>query len=70
MDYIGFSMTLTFATCETRHCENISIVDDTLDETEEVIDYSLEPTTSGLDPRITIRPDKGEITITDNDGSI
>ena len=70
MDYMGFSMTLTFAACETRRCVDVNIVDDLVDGPDEVFDYSLEPTTSGLDPRITVRPDEGEVVIADNDGSI
>ena len=68
MDYGGFSETLTFDTCETRCCVNVSIVEDLVDEPDEIFDYSLEPTGSGLDPRITITPDTGEVVISDNDG--
>ena len=68
MDYSGFSMTLTFDTCETRRCVNVNIVDDLVDEPDEVFDYILGPLPAGLDSRITIRPDMGEIVITDNDG--
>ena len=66
MDYSSFSMTLIFATCETRRCVNVNIVDDLVDEPDEVFDYILGP--ACLDSRITIRPDVGEIVITDNDG--
>ena len=68
MDYSGFSMTLTFDTCETRCCANVNIVDDLVDEPDEVFDYILAPPPAGLDPRITIIPDMGEIVITGNDG--
>ena len=64
MDYSGLSVTLTFDTCETRHCVNVNIVNDLVDEPDEVFDYSLEPAPTGLDPRITIRPDMGEVFIT------
>ena len=67
MDYSSFSMTLIFATCETRRCVNVNIVDDLADEPDEVFDYILRPACQ--DSRITIRPDVGEIVITDNDGS-
>ena len=70
MDYIGFSMTLTFDTCEIRRCVNVSIVDDMVDEPDEVFDYILTPPPAGLDPRITIRPDMGEIFIIDDDGKV
>ena len=67
MDYIGFSMTLTFDTCETRHCVIVSIVNDMVDEPDEVFDYIIGLQPAGLDPRITIRPDMGEIFIIDDD---
>ena len=70
MDYIGFSMILTFDTCEIRRCVNVSIVDDMVDEPDEVFDYILTPPPAGLDPRITIRPDMGEIFIIDDDGKV
>ena len=69
MDYSSFSMTLTFDTCETHGCVNVSIVDDLVDEPDEVFVYSLGPPPAGLDPRITIRPDMGEVFIFDNDGN-
>ena len=67
MDYSGFSMTLTFDTCELRRCVNVNIVDDLVDEPDEVFDYILAPPPAGLDPRIAITPDVGEIVITGND---
>ena len=70
MDYIGFSMTLPFDTCETRHCVNVSIVNDMVDEPDEVFDYIIGPPPAGLDLRITIRPDMGEIFIIDEDGNV
>ena len=69
MDYIALSMTLTFDTCDTRRCVNVSIVEDIVNEPDEVFDYSLVPAPIGLDPRITIRPDMGAVLITDNDGN-
>ena len=68
MDYGGFSETLTFDTCETRCCVNVSIVEDLVDEPDEIFNYNLEPTASGLDSRIIITPDMGEVVINDNDG--
>ena len=68
MDYGNLFMTLTFDTCETQLCVNVSIVDDMVDEPDEVFDYILAPPPTGLDPRITIRPDMGEVFIIDDDG--
>ena len=68
MDYSGFSMTLTFAACATRHCVNMSIENDMVEEPDEVFDYILGRLPAGLDPRITIRPGRGEIFIINDDG--
>ena len=67
MDYMGFSMTLTFDTCEIRRCVIVSIVDDMVDEPDNVFDYILAPPPASLDPRITIRSDMGEVFIIDDD---
>ena len=69
MDYGGFSTTLTFAACATRRCVNVNIVNDMVHEPDEVFDYILGPPPAGLDPRIAIRPDMGEVLITANDGN-
>ena len=67
MDYIGLSVILNFATCETRHCVNVSIVEDFVDEPEEEFGVILERTV-GLNNRITLDPVDGNIFIMDNDG--
>ena len=67
MDYIGLSMDLSFAACETRQCVNITIVDDFVDEPDEEFDVTLERTI-GLDPRISLRPVNAMVLIEDNDG--
>ena len=70
MDYGGFPTTLTFAACATRRCVNVNIVNDMVHEPDEVFDYILGPPPAGLEPRITIRPDMGEVLITANDGNV
>ena len=67
MDYIGLSMILSFAACETRQCVNITIVDDLVDELDEEFDITLERTI-GLDSRISLRPVDARVIIEDNDG--
>ena len=69
MDYSGFPTTLSFAACARRRCVNVNIVDDMVDEPNEVFAYILGPPPAGLDPRIKIRPDMGEVFINDNDGN-
>ena len=67
MDYIGLSVDLSFAACETRQCVNITIVDDLVDEPDEEFDVTLERTI-GLDPRISLNPVDARVLIEDNDG--
>ena len=59
-------MVLNFAACETRHCVNISIVEDFLDEPEE-FGVILERTL-GLNNRIELDPVDGRVLIINNDG--
>ena len=66
-DYSAPSVTLKFATCETRQCLNVSIMDDVVDEPEESFSYTLERLVN-LDPRIILAPSAGEVFILDNDG--
>ena len=67
MDYIGLSRILSFPACDTRQCENITIVDDSEDELVEEFDVTLERTI-GLDPRISLNPVDARVVIHDNDG--
>ena len=67
MDYIAFSMDLSFAACETRQCVNITIVDDSVEEPVEEFDVTLERT-MGLNPRIRLRPVDARVVIHDDDG--
>ena len=69
MDYLELNTTLSFATCETRRCMNVTIVDDLVDEPLEFFNYTLERT-SGLEMRISLDPIDGLISITDNDGIV
>ena len=66
MDYGGVDMILTFGACEIKRCVNISIVDDTFREINEVFTYSLRRTTS-LNSRISLESVDGGIIIADND---
>ena len=66
-DYSSLHTTLTFAACETRQCVNVNIVDDSVHEPDEVFVFTL-TSTPGMNSGISIRPDMGEIVITDNDG--
>ena len=66
MDYGGVDTILTFGACEIKRCVNISIVDDTVREINEVFTYSLRRTAS-LDSRISLESVDGGITIVDND---
>ena len=54
----------TLGACGIRLCWHISIVDDTIDESDESFSLTLERT-AGLDPRITLSPSAGEIIILD-----
>ena len=65
MDYIGLSMVLSFPSCETKQCLNITIVSNLVDEPVEEFDITLERTT-GLDTRISLQPVDARIII-DND---
>ena len=57
---------MTFSACETRHCVNVTIIDDSVGEPDESFSYTLERTL-GLDPRITLTPSDGEAVIVDDD---
>ena len=57
-------MMKTLNACRIRLCWYISIVDDTIDESDESFSFTLERT-AGLDPRITLSPSAGEIIILD-----
>ena len=65
MDYGELSTILSFPTCGTRQCVNVSIVDDDVLENVESFDITLERT-PGLDVRIALDPVDGIISIIDD----
>ena len=65
-DYEAVSEVLTFALCETRHCVNVSITDDLVNEPEETFSLSLTKISSFVTPSTTA----GEVLITDDDGKV
>ena len=60
---------LLFASCQTRSCINITIVDDSILELVESFDVTLERTAE-LDERISLLPVDGVVEIIDNDGML
>ena len=68
MDYIEVSRILRFAACEARHCVNVTIVSDLVDEPVEEFDVTLERTI-GLDPRISLQPVDARVVINDDNES-
>ena len=69
MDYLELNTILSFAACETRHCVNVTIVDDLVDEPgpNKFFDYTL-LRGPDLDSRISLTPVDGAVEIIDNDG--
>ena len=67
MDYIWVSTILMFGACGTRHCVNVTIVNDDILEMPESFTVTLERT-PGLDSRITLNPVDTVVEITDDDG--
>ena len=67
IDYGGVSSTLMFAACESRQCENLTIIDDATLELTESFTVTLERTLN-LNSRITLNPVDRDIEILDNDG--
>ena len=65
MDYGALSTTLMFDTCETRQCDNISVVDDVTLEMTESFSVTLERTPD-LNSRITLDPVNGKMYIDDD----
>ena len=63
-DYEAVNEVLTFAPCDTRHCVNVSITDDVVNEPEETVFLSLNKISSF----VTLRTTAGEVLITDDDG--
>ena len=66
VDYVSTSVTLTFDQSNTRACGDISITPDDIYEGDETFSVTL---TTG-DEDVTLEPDGGVVTITDNDGGL
>ena len=64
-DYIRLSRILSFPSCETRQCVDVTIVNDLVDEPVKEFDVTLERTI-GLDPRISLQVVDARIIISDN----
>ena len=66
-DFHTISTNVTFGACETRHCVEVTIVnDDELENTESFV-VTLERT-SNLDRRIILAPANTRVNINDDDG--
>ena len=66
-DFFSINKTVTFSVNELRKCLTVTIVDDEVVELSKSFSISLERT-ENLDERITISPDRGIVTIEDDDG--
>ena len=66
-DFIPINETVTFSRNELRTCLEVTIIDDEVVELSKSFSISLERT-ENLDERITISPDRGTVTIEDDDG--
>ena len=64
MDYVSTTVTLTFNGTSTTACTDISITPDDDYEGNEIFSVSLTTT----DSNVTLNPDRGQVTITDDDG--
>ena len=67
VDFEPLEVLLTFESCETRKCVNVSILDDGVDEPDEFFTYNL-TRTSNLHHRIQLGPVDGRVEINDGDG--
>ena len=66
-DFFAINKTVTFYGNELRKCLEVTIVENEVVELSESFYISLERT-ENLDERITISPDRGTVTIEDDDG--
>ena len=65
-DYTSITMVLTFDGSNTRGCSDVPITDDVIYEDDETFSVTL---TTG-DGDVTLEPDSGVVTITDEDGGL
>ena len=65
VDYTSITVTLIFDGSNTRQCNEVAITDDNIYEDDETFSVTL---TTG-DEDVTLEPDNGIVTITDDDGS-
>ena len=65
-DYLPVQHNMRFESCTSRSCVEISILEDTLVEIDEVFNIILERTPE-LDRDITLDPVEGQIKIVEND---
>ncbi len=63
-DYVAVDVDLVFDANTSRSCVNVTTTEDVIYEDSEVFDVNLK----AADMDVTVAPDKGEITITDEDG--
>ena len=68
-DYGALNVLLTFDTCETRKCVNVSITDDGVDEPDEFFIFNL-TRTSNLHSKIQLGRDQGQVQIIGGDGEL
>ena len=67
IDYQAVDEMMTFAPCESKHCVNVSITDDAVDEPDETFSVSL--TRSSNTPAfVFLSSVTGEVVIADDDG--
>ncbi len=64
-DYVAVTVDLVFDANTSRSCVNVTTTEDVIYEDSEVFDVNLDAADM---PDVTVAPDKGEITITDEDG--
>ncbi len=64
-DYVAVTVDLVFDANTSRSCVSVTTTEDDIYEDSEVFDVTLEAADTG----VTVAPDEGEITITDEDGA-
>ncbi len=64
-DYIAVDVDLVFDANTNRSCVNVTTTEDVIYEDSEVFDVNL----GTVDTDVTVAPDEGQITFTDEDGT-